>query len=174
VEQKGFDLVLEALPELFKLDLQFVLVASGEKKLEKQFEQVRKKYPDRMGVFFGFDEDLAHLIEAGSDMLLMPSRYEPCGLNQMYSMRYGTIPIVRATGGLEDTVDDHASGSKGTGFKFEKYDAKELIKTVQRALKVYQQQGEWKKLIRSAMQRDFSWTNSAKKYLNLYKELLKQ
>jgi starch synthase len=173
VAQKGFDLVLEVFDELMKMNVQFVLVASGEKPLEKKFEQLRKKYPKQFGVFIGFDEKLAHLVEAGSDMILMPSRYEPCGLNQMYSMRYGTVPLVRATGGLEDSVDDYSGNGKGTGFKFEQFDAKELLKTVQRALKVYEQPDEWKKLVRNGMQKDFSWENSARKYVSLYKELLK-
>ncbi|HWP81877.1 MAG TPA: glycogen synthase GlgA [Bacteroidota bacterium] len=173
VEQKGFDLVLEILEELLKMDVHYVLLASGEKNLEKRFEAIQKKHPDKMGIFFGFDEELAHLVEAGSDMFLMPSRYEPCGLNQMYSMRYGTVPIVRATGGLDDTVEDYSGNGKGTGFKFEKYDSKELLKTIQRAIKVYHQPEEWKKLMRNGMQKDFSWENSAKKYVSLYRELLK-
>ncbi|MBI3585754.1 MAG: glycogen synthase GlgA [Ignavibacteriales bacterium] len=173
VEQKGFDLVLEILDEMMKLNVQFILLGSGEKTVEKKFETMQKKYPHQMGVLFGFDNELAHLIEAGSDLFLMPSRYEPCGLNQMYSMRYGTIPVVRATGGLDDTVEDYAGGGKGTGFKFEKYDAKELLKAIQRAIKVYQQPEEWKKLMRNGMLKDFSWEHSAKKYVNLYKELLR-
>ncbi|GJQ20701.1 MAG: glycogen synthase [Bacteroidia bacterium] len=173
VDQKGFDLVLEAMDDLMKLNVQFVLLGSGDAKVEKKFEAFQKKYADRLGLFFGFDEPLAHLIEAGSDMFLMPSRYEPCGLNQMYSMRYGTVPIVRATGGLDDTVEDYAGNGKGTGFKFEKYDAKELVKAVQRAVKVYQQPDEWKKLMKNGMACDFSWVHSARQYGSLYKELLK-
>jgi len=172
VDQKGFDLVLEAMDDLMKLNLQFVLLGSGDPKIEKKFESYQKKHAAKMGVFFGFDDELAHLIEAGSDMFLMPSRYEPCGLNQMYSMRYGTIPIVRSTGGLDDTVEDFAAG-KGTGVKFEKYDAKELVKAVQRALKIYQQQDDWRKLIRNGMAKDFSWEHSAHQYVSLYRELLK-
>ena len=173
VEQKGFDLVLEAMDELMKLDIQFILLGSGDPKAEKKFEGFHKKYASKMGVFFGFDEELAHLIEAGSDLFLMPSRYEPCGLNQMYSMRYGTVPIVRATGGLDDTVEDYSGNGKGTGVKFEKFDAKELVKAVQRGMKIYQQPDEWKKLMRNGMMKDFSWEHSAKKYVGLYKELLK-
>ncbi len=173
VEQKGFDLVLEAMDELMKLDIQFVLLGSGDPKTEKKFEAFHKKYSSKMGVFFGFDEELAHLIEAGSDLFLMPSRYEPCGLNQMYSMRYGTVPIVRATGGLDDTVEDYGGNGKGTGVKFEKFDAKDLVKAVQRGMKIYQQADEWKKLMRNGMMKDFSWEHSARKYVGLYKELLK-
>jgi len=174
VEQKGFDLVLEAMDEMMKMDIQFVLLGAGDPKVEKKFEAFQKKHSSKMGVFFGFDDELAHLIEAGSDMFLMPSRYEPCGLNQMYSMRYGTVPIVRATGGLDDTVEDYAGNGKGTGIKFEKYDSRELVKAIQRAVKVYQQPEEWKKLMRNGMAKDFSWGHSARKYTSLYKELMKQ
>jgi starch synthase len=162
------------MEEMLKLNVQFVLLGDGDKSTEKQFDALQKKYPEQIGVFFGFDKELAHLIEAGSDMFIMPSRYEPCGLNQMYSMRYGTIPVVRATGGLDDTVEDYAGNGKGTGFKFEKYDGKELLKAIQRAIKVFQQPEEWKKLMRNGMTKDFSWEHSAKQYVNLYKELLKQ
>ncbi len=173
VDQKGFDLMLEALDDMLTMDVQLVMLGDGDKHLEKKFEAAQKKYSDRMGVHFGLDEELAHLIEAGSDMFLMPSKYEPCGLNQMYSMRYGTIPIVRATGGLDDTVEDQSVNSKGTGFKFEKYDAKEMLKAIQRAVKQYQQEEEWKKLMRNAMMQDFSWKHSAKKYIALYRDLAK-
>ena len=174
VEQKGFDLVLEIIEELMKMEFQLVLLGDGEKSIERAFENLQKKYPEQIGVFLGFDPELSHLIEAGSDLFIMPSKYEPCGLNQMYSMRYGTIPVVRATGGLDDTVEDHSGNGKGTGFKFEKFDSKELLKALQRALKVYQQPEEWKKLMRNGMAKDFSWEHSARQYVNLYKELLKQ
>ena len=173
VDQKGFDLVLETLEEILKMNVQYILLGDGDKKTEKKFEAFQKKYPKQVGMFFGFDNELAHLVEAGSDMFLMPSRYEPCGLNQMYSMRYGTIPIVRATGGLDDTVEDYAGNGKGTGFKFEKYDGKELLKAVQRAVKTFQQQEEWKKLMRNGMLKDFSWEHSAREYVTLYRELVK-
>jgi starch synthase len=174
VEQKGFDLVLECLEELMKQNVQFVLLGSGEPELEKQFDKLQKRFPSQMGITFGYDEELAHLIEAGSDLFLMPSRYEPCGLNQMYSMRYGTIPVVRATGGLDDTVEDYGGNGKGTGFKFERYDSKELLKAILRAIKVYHQSEEWKKLMKNGMSKDFSWEHSASKYINLYKDLLRQ
>jgi starch synthase len=174
VDQKGFDLVLDIVDDLVRMDVQMIFLVSGDKDMEKQFDALQKKYPKHIGLLIGYDNDVAHLIEAGSDMYLMPSKYEPCGLNQMYSMRYGTVPIVRATGGLDDTVEQYGGAGKGTGFKFGKYDAKELLKTVQRAVKVYQQPDEWKKLMRNGMQQDFSWENSARKYLNLYKDLLRQ
>ena len=116
---------------------------------------------------------MAHLIEAGSDMFLMPSRYEPCGLNQIYSLRYGTIPIVFNTGGLADTVTDYTKTS-GTGFVFKRFTTKELIMTVQKAVKIYQDRKFWMKLMTNAMERDFSWSNSAQKYLNLYTQILEE
>lgn len=174
VEQKGFDLVLDCLDDLMKQKVQFILLGSGEPELEKQFDKFHKKYPKQMGITFGYDEELAHLIEAGSDLFLMPSKYEPCGLNQMYSMRYGTIPVVRATGGLDDTVEDYGEGGKGTGFKFDKFDSKDLLKAILRAIKVFHQPEEWKKMMRNGMLRDFSWEHSASKYINLYKDLLRQ
>ncbi|MBI5463615.1 MAG: glycosyltransferase, partial [Ignavibacteriales bacterium] len=174
VDQKGFDLVLEIIDELLKQDVQFVMLGAGEPDYEKKFAAFQKKHSKKMGLTLGYDEELAHLIEAGSDMFIMPSKYEPCGLNQMYSMRYGTVPIVRATGGLDDTVDDYSGSGKGTGFKFQKYDSKELLKAIQRAMKVFQHQEEWKKIMKNGMVRDFSWENSAKQYIGLYKELVRQ
>ncbi len=173
VDQKGLDLIKEIADDLMKLDIQFIMLAAGEKRYQEYFEAMHKKYSSKMGVFIGYDDDLAHLIEAGCDMYLMPSRYEPCGLNQLYSLKYGTVPIVRATGGLEDTIQDF-DGNSGTGFKFKKYDSKELLKTVHRALKTYQDGATWKKIMRNGMQQDFSWESSAKKYTNLYRNLVKQ
>jgi len=174
VELKGYDLIISIIEDILKLDVLYVMLSSGDKELEKKFEQIQKKYPKKFALILGYDEELAHLIEAGSDIFLMPSKFEPCGLNQMYSMRYGTVPIVHATGGLDDTVEDYQGNGKGTGFKFYKYDAKELLKTIQRALKVYQQPEEWKKIMRNGMAMDFSWHRSALEYINLYKNILKQ
>lgn len=173
IAQKGFDILLEIMDDIFHLDVNFILLVSGDSEFEKKLESINKKHSKRMGLVLGYDNELAHLLEAGADIFLMPSKYEPCGLNQMYSMRYGTIPIVHATGGLDDTVEDYAGNGKGTGFKFYKYESKELMKAIQRALKVYQQPEEWKRIIRNAMSEDFSWTNSARKYINLYKDLIK-
>jgi starch synthase len=173
VDQKGIDLIKEIADDILKLDVQLVLLAAGEKKYEDFFSTLHKKHHSKVALHLGYDEELAHLIEAGSDMFLMPSRYEPCGLNQLYSLKYGTVPIVRATGGLDDTIRD-VEGGNGTGFKFEKYDAKELLKTIQRALKMYHDQPAWKKIVRTGMQQDFSWESSAKKYATLYRNLVKQ
>ncbi len=172
-DQKGFDLIQKILPDLMKENVQLVILGSGDKTFQKFFESQKKKYSKKFGFHFGFSEELAHLIEAGSDMFLMPSRYEPCGLNQMYSLRYGTIPIVRATGGLADTISEF-KGGKGNGFIFEKYDPSELFKTIKRATKLYTNREEWIKLIRNAMTYDYSWEISAKKYLDLYRSLIKK
>ena len=173
VDQKGLDLIKEIADDLMKLDIQFVMLAAGEKKYQEYFESLHKKYSSKMGIYIGYNDELAHLIEAGSDMYLMPSRYEPCGLNQLYSLKYGTVPIVRATGGLDDTIQDF-DGTNGTGFKFKKYDSKELLKTIQRAMKVYHEDTAWKKIMKNGMQKDFSWESSAKNYTNLYRNLAKQ
>jgi starch synthase len=172
-DQKGFDLVFDIIEDVIQLDVQIVMLVAGEKEYEKKIESLQKKYSKRIYAYIGYDNELAHMIEAGTDMFLMPSKYEPCGLNQMYSMRYGTVPIVRATGGLDDTVEDYTGNGKGTGFKFEKYESKELMKVIQRALKVFQQPEEWKRIMRNGMMGNFSWENSARKYINLYKDLLK-
>jgi starch synthase len=172
-DQKGFDLIDESLDTLMKLNLQIVVLGTGEKKYHDMFSKAAKKFPDKIAVELSFNEELAHLIEAGSDMFLMPSRYEPCGLNQIYSLRYGTVPIVRATGGLDDTIEDHDSGS-GTGFKFEKYNSSDMLKAIQRALKVYADEGAWKKIIKNGMGKDFSWEASAKKYIQLYRSLARK
>ncbi len=173
VDQKGLDLIKEIADDFMKLDIQFVMLAAGEKKYQDYFEALHKKYSSKMGIYIGYNDDLAHLIEAGCDMYLMPSRYEPCGLNQLYSLKYGTVPIVRATGGLDDTIQDVDEGN-GTGFKFKKYDSKELLKTIHRALKAYHDAAGWKKIMRTGMAQDFSWESSARKYTNLYRNLVKQ
>jgi len=169
-DQKGFDLLMEILDELFSLEMGFVLLGTGEQKYHDLFHQVAKKYPEKAAIRITFDEALAHKIEAGSDLFLMPSKYEPCGLNQIYSLRYGTIPIVRATGGLDDTITnyDPATG-KGNGFKFIPYDAKEFLNQIKRAIHFYFQPEHWSRLIRNAMTSDFSWQRSAEEYLQLYR-----
>lgn len=174
-DQKGFDLLGAIAPDLMKLDIQLVILGTGEPKYHELFERLRTQHPKKVGLFLGFSNELAHLIEAGSDMFLMPSRYEPCGLNQMYSLKYGTVPIVRATGGLDDTIEDfNPSTKKGTGFKFVSYDAKEFLNTIKRALTVYQDAKMWKTLMTNGMKKDFSWAASAKKYITLYHTLLNQ
>lgn len=172
-DQKGFDLIGEALDKMMKMDIQFVVLGTGEKKYHQLLEKAAKKYPTKMAVALRFDEVLAHWIEAGSDMFLMPSRYEPCGLNQLYSMKYGTIPIVRATGGLDETVEQvHASKGTGTGFKFGPYTSAAMLEAIRKAVDVFADQETWRKIQRNAMLKDYSWEVSAKKYIKLYQKLL--
>ena len=174
-DQKGFDLIGEMLEHLMQLHVQLVVLGTGEKKYHDLFEKAAKHHPQQVGISLTFNNDLAHLIEAGSDMFLMPSRYEPCGLNQMYSMRYGTVPVVRATGGLDDTVEEfHPSSGNGTGFKFAEYDSDALLKTVQRAVAVYADSAAWRKLMKNGMVKGFSWEASARKYIQLYRSLTRK
>jgi starch synthase len=175
VDQKGFDLLQQKLPDILNEQVQLVILGSGEKKYEEFFAKAVKKSAKKLGVHIGFDESLAHLIEAGSDLFLMPSKYEPCGLNQMYSLRYGTLPIVRATGGLADTVDDCIEKPKhGTGFVFQKYSAADMFAAIKRALKMYPHKDAWRAAQIRGMKKDFTWTSSANRYIELYKTLLKK
>ncbi len=167
--QKGFDLIEEIAGELVRENVSIVALGAGEPRYEALFRELAGKYPRQVGVKVAYDNTLAHKIEAGSDMFLMPSRYEPCGLNQIYSLRYGTVPIVRATGGLDDTIEpfDPASG-RGTGFKFEKYDAKDLMACIRKALTSFKSAPVWQRLQTNGMARDFSWRASAGEYAQLY------
>lgn len=174
-DQKGFDLIGEVLDEMIALKVQLVVLGTGEKKYHDLFEKATKKYPRNVGISLTFNEELAHLIEAGSDMFLMPSRYEPCGLNQIYSLRYGTVPVVRATGGLDDTIEEyHASAGTGTGFKFARYESSEMLKALGRAVKAWGDQTGWRKLMKNGMAKDFSWEASARKYIQLYRSLARK
>ena len=168
VDQKGFDLMAMLASELPRYG-SFAVLGTGEPRYEKMWGDLATAYPDRFAVKIGFDEALAHLIEGASDIFLMPSRFEPCGLNQMYSMRYGTVPVVRATGGLEDTVTDYTdAASTGTGFKFVPYTAAALLMTMERAAKVFANPSQWKALQLAGMAQDFSWDRSAREYVKLY------
>ncbi|HVL69238.1 MAG TPA: glycogen synthase GlgA [Vicinamibacterales bacterium] len=169
-DQKGFDLVGAAARELMELDAAWVMLGSGERHHEDLLRAMAQHHPDRVSATIGFDERLAHLIEAGADMFLMPSRFEPCGLNQLYSLRYGTIPIVRATGGLEDTVTDAAQPG-GNGVKFSDYSPAGLLAAVRRALDLYRDPVQWQQLQRAAMSVDPSWDVSAREYVKVYGEL---
>lgn len=161
--QKGFDLLMQIPDKLAAEDISLVVLGSGEKRLEDFFSWFASAYPDRVSVKIGYDDGLAHRIEAGSDMFLMPSRYEPCGLNQIYSMRYGTLPVVHATGGLDDTVD------ADTGFKFRGDNSQELLDCIRAALQVYGTP-RWSEMMDTAMQRDFSWNVAAREYIRLYRQ----
>jgi starch synthase len=169
-DQKGFDLIEDAIQDLMALDLQLVVLGTGQEKYISLFQNIAARYPGKVAARFCFDNELAHKIEAGCDMFLMPSKYEPCGLNQLYSMRYGTIPIVRATGGLADTVIDEAHGN-GTGFSFRRYSAADMIHAIKRALEAYADPARWEALMIRAMNQDWSWNTSAQKYLELYEKI---
>jgi starch synthase len=175
VEQKGFTLLLDSMSQLMELNIQLVILGTGDKKIEKQILSAQKKYSNKISLNQAFDETLAHMIEAGSDLFLMPSSYEPCGMNQMYSLKYGTIPIVYKTGGLAETITEYNSDDKsGNGFVFEKYTGKDMIRAVKRALKLYKKSELWRELQISAMQEDFSWDRSAQNYLNLYVKMYEE
>jgi starch synthase len=172
-DQKGFDLLLLAREELMALDTAWVMLGNGERRYEEAWRALGAAYPDRVSPTIGFDERLAHLIEAGADMFLMPSRFEPCGLNQMYSLRYGTVPIVRATGGLNDTVEDaDAAPETGTGFKFADYTPPALVQAIRRALTAYRDPGRWTGIQQRGMRLDHSWDASAAEYVKLYRTML--
>jgi len=166
-DQKGFDILSAAMPELMKLDVGFVILGSGESKYQKLLEDLQRRYPEKISVNIVFDDALSHMIEAGCDMLLMPSKYEPCGLNQIYSLKYGTVPVVRATGGLDDTVSENKAKS-GNGFKFREYSSKALINKVREAVETYKDKKAWERLQRNGMSEDFSWESAARKYLDIY------
>jgi starch synthase len=171
--QKGIDLMIAALPKLLATrDFNLVVLGSGEAAYEDFFEQLGRAHPRRVLFHRGYDEALSHWIEAASDMFLMPSRYEPCGLNQMYSMRYGTVPIVRRTGGLADSVRhfDAVTG-QGTGIMFNDYDASAISWAVDHALDLYQQKGHWRRLVQNAMAQDFSWHRQVQRYVEQYERL---
>jgi starch synthase len=174
VDQKGVDLIASASERLLAAGARLVILGSGEERYERRFVELGRRYPKQIGVRLGFDDALAHQIQAGSDCLLMPSRYEPCGLTQLYGLRYGTVPIVRATGGLRDTVIpfDPVSG-QGTGFLFQEPTVEALMRAVQAALAVFADQDAWHRLVHNAMVQDFSWTQSATRYLDLYRRALR-
>jgi starch synthase len=167
--QKGVDLLIAVLGDLLAQDLAFVMLGAGNKETESQIQTILAKYPRKAALNVGYDDRLAHLIEAGADIFLMPSKYEPCGLNQMYSMRYGTVPVVRATGGLSDTVQEFDPNTgKGTGFRFGPYDALHFKEAINRALRYWADKRAWRRIISNGMQSDFSWARSARRYAELY------
>jgi starch synthase len=172
VEQKGFDLALRIWPELAEQRVQLALLGSGADGLEDAWRDLQRRYPDRVAVHLGYDETLAHRIEAGADMFLMPSRFEPCGLNQMYSQRYGTVPIVRRVGGLVDTVIDASAQTlvdgTATGVGFDEATPAAIAQAMQRALALYQDEGAWHRLALNGMRRDFSWRQGAREYAAIY------
>jgi starch synthase len=166
VDQKGFDLIAALADDLPRLDAGFVVLGTGEPRYQELWTGLAARHPDRIGARIGFDERLAHLIEGGADMFLMPSRFEPCGLNQMYSLHYGTVPIVREVGGLADTVNAR------NGFTFKEYTADALLGAVTRALAAYQDRRKWRALQHAGMQEDHSWDRSAREYVKIYERAL--
>ena len=167
-DQKGFDLIAAAAEELMTLDAAWVMLGSGDRGYEEQWKLLAARFPDRVSTTIGYDERLEHLIEGGADAFLMPSRFEPCGLNQLNSLRYGTLPIVRATGGLNDTVRDAVDGQAGTGFRFDSYSAEAMVAAVRKALDIYRTRDRWREMQRAAMAGDFSWDVSAREYVKVY------
>jgi starch synthase len=173
VDQKGIDLIIEAIPILMQqTNANFVLVGTGDAFFEKALQQLANDFPGRVFIYIGYSEDLAHLLEAGSDVFIMPSRFEPCGLNQLYSLRYGTPPLVTNTGGLADTVvnasEENVRNKVATGFVMEEVSTASLVRSVQHAITLYDNKMVWKQILATAMAQDFSWELSAQQYLNLY------
>lgn len=171
--QKGFDLIEGAVDSLMEMDLQMVFLGTGDRKYQELLEEIGSRYPKKAGVKIAYDTSLSHRIEAGADMFLMPSRYEPCGLNQLYSLKYGTIPVVRATGGLDDTIKNFSQKTgNGNGFKFREYSSEALLRTVNKAVGLYKDKRTWKKIMQNAMGSVFSWEYSAQEYLKVYKKAI--
>ena len=174
VDQKGIDLLLDIIPALLQQPLQLAVLGSGEPRFEQALLKWAQRYPERIGVHIGYNEELAHCIEAGADIFAMPSRFEPCGLNQIYSLRYGTVPVVRRTGGLADSVVNSSAetlaAASATGFLFNEASALALLDELQRALNWYAQPRKWRALMKQGMGQDFSWQHSARQYLKLYRQ----
>jgi starch synthase len=171
LDRKGLDLIGRIFPRLMDLQVEVVFMGEGAETYHSWVREVKERYPQLIGVVEEYQGPMAHRIQAGADMLLMPSQYEPCGLEQMVALRYGTIPIVRAVGGLEDTVEDYqAKTNQGTGFKFKEYEGEKLLQALQQAVGVYRDKPRWKRLMERAMERDFSWEHSAAAYQGLYEK----
>lgn len=173
-EQKGFDLIKKIFPFLMEKNINFVLLGQGLPQYQNFFQEKAKQFPGKIGVGIGFNEKLAHQIYAGADIFLMPSLFEPCGLGQLIAMRYGTVPIVRETGGLKDTVlPVKIEGEKieGTGFLFKNYQEKELLETIEESLKIFENKKIWRKIQINGMKKDYSWKESARQYLKIYHRL---
>ncbi len=176
VEQKGIDVILKALPILMELPIQIIIVGTGNPEFAAELEAAAEKYPQQLAVHIGYDEEIAHWVEAGADAFLMPSRFEPCGLNQMYSQAYGTPPIVNPTGGLADTVTDataeNIENGTATGFYLKSLDTKGLSNSISNALEQYRNLEVWQKIQKQGMNKDFAWSNSAREYIHLYQDVV--
>jgi starch synthase len=174
VDQKGLDILTEALPEIMSLGVQLVILGTGDERYHRILSDAASRYSKKMRVLLRYDDSFARKVYAGCDMFLMPSHYEPCGLGQMIALRYGTVPVVRKTGGLSDTVADYNSKTgQGTGFLFKEYSAPKLVECLHRALKVYRNRNKWNRLVRSGMKQDFSWESSAKEYVKVYRKAMR-
>jgi starch synthase len=170
--QKGFDLIAQIMDRLAREEMIVIALGNGDKQYEEMFARLQKQFPQKIAIKIAYDNAIAHKIEGGSDMFLMPSKYEPCGLNQIYSLKYGTVPVVRATGGLDDTIEPwDARTGRGTGFKFSDYNGEALLLTIKEALKAFRDQTSWQTLMRNGMDKDFSWNNSAKEYGRIYERV---
>ena len=170
-EQKGFDIIYGALEKILSMNVYLIIVGTGDASFENLFVDAQKKFGNNLKVKIVFNEQLAKKIYAGSDIFLMPSKFEPCGLSQIMAMRYGTIPVVRKTGGLSDTVKDFFDSDDGNGFLFEDYDSMALFNAVKKAVDLFHDKSVWSKIVRNAMESDFSWAKSAQKYIQLYESL---
>jgi len=172
--QKGIDLLEAAVPYLMERDVQLVLLGTGEERYARAFRAIRERHEDKVGIFLSYDYQIAHKIFAGSDMLLVPSRYEPCGINQLYALKYGTVPVVRATGGLRDTVEQYdATAATGTGFVFDRADTSACLEALLDAVDLFVGNPEaWRALMVRGMSQEFSWDRSAKEYLKMYEQAL--
>jgi|SRR6187402_1371006 len=171
--QKGLDFVAQIADELVKEDIALVVLGNGEEYYERLFSELAERYPDKVRVQIKYDNVVAHKIEAGADIFLMPSRYEPCGLNQIYSLKYGTVPVVRATGGLEDTVDEQHDGG-GNGFKFWGYNAWDFFDAIKRALATFRNKEQWEAMMRRGMEENHDWEGSAKVYVEVYERVIER
>jgi starch synthase len=173
--QKGFDLIAEVASDLARMPLIITALGTGDRVYEELFRSLNRQFPDKFAVKVAYDNAVAHKIEAGADMFLMPSRYEPCGLNQIYSLKYGTVPIVRATGGLDDTIEQwEPTTSHGTGFKFTSYSSSQLLTSISHALQAFKDKVGWKRLMLNCMSKDFSWNASARDYMKIYQRVKPQ
>lgn len=177
-DQKGLDILVEIMDELMHLDIQIVMLGTGKAKFHDVLKKFKAKYPDKLSVNLFFDNALAHKIEAGSDLFLIPSKYEPCGLSQLYSFKYGTVPVAHKTGGLADTITDYTpsaiADNKATGFLFSHYSSDDLLKAILLSLYVYEDKQTWKKIVTAGMKSDFSWKRPAKEYVGLYEKVLRR
>jgi starch synthase len=175
IDQKGLDLIAAVAGELPTLDATFTIVGTGEPRYQDMWRALSRRFPDRISAFIGFDERRAHLVEGGADLFLMPSRFEPCGLNQMYSLRYGTVPVVRAVGGLVDTVRPYnPRNGQGNGFLFAEYHPRVMIETIRTALATYPNKKIWTRLQKNGMRANFSWDRSAGEYVKMYRKLTRR